>query len=458
MSIPEWQIEEALAWHPSILQLSGNLTLIERQKYLKNVGRYIDLLFKDGNKYILVEVKSTYVDDENIAINQVLDYRKELTHELSIPESAVLCILASPMGFSRNVISLCNKEGIIAKILDEERIIEAWPNNSSRSALIEANKERTYSRILNQRGVKIDPNQLSGSDSKFHDVFTDEIKSVRTWIRYGIHDDFAMRNIAKLFRNISDSAPICAHEVGTGTDGRLKSIDDMWFWLFYSVLDRRANASLFIKARKILEKKEIYRPERINRLVKEKSYETVVLMITRILSKSGFPLIVDSKVKEQSFPKSIVDAAKFMQKHRYNFDLLYKTHVERAKGNLDVAFDSLWKDVKENIYGVGPRIASQFIRGMVLKGPWVLPLNDNRLLEKCRFNVGFAGKMRLRLIDGEENFYDLGNFADKYLEGNRAIISHVLWYIRKRYCSPRSNCKDCAAAGYCWYSLKNLVR
>lgn len=111
-----------------------------------------------------------------------------------------------------------------------------------------------------------------------------------------------------------------------------------------------------------------------------------------------------------------------------------------------------------SIYGVGPRITSQFIRGMVLKGPWKLPLTDDKLLEKCRFNVRFAGKARLGLIKSEESYYhDLGKFADEYLDGNRAIISHVLWYIRKKYCDQKILCEECKLAGYCNYFLRTII-
>lgn len=54
MHIPEWQIKEAIAWHPDLIRLHsdfGEVKLVERQKYLKASGRYIDLLFKAGKKY-----------------------------------------------------------------------------------------------------------------------------------------------------------------------------------------------------------------------------------------------------------------------------------------------------------------------------------------------------------------------------------------------------------------------
>jgi hypothetical protein len=91
---------------------------------------------------------------------------------------------------------------------------------------------------------------------------------------------------------------------------------------------------------------------------------------------------------------------------------------------------------------------------MVLKGPWKLPLTDNNFLEKCDFNIRFAGKTRLCIVEKEEDYYsDLRKFSDEYLGGNKAIISHVLWYIRKKYCNRIPSCKDCVVAGYCKYYL-----
>jgi hypothetical protein len=158
-----------------------------------------------------------------------------------------------------------------------------------------------------------------------------------------------------------------------------------------------------------------------------------------------------------AFPRSIVEAARFISKYDYDFEKLYVHHMDNSNGDSDVAYKTLRKELEESIYGVGPRISSQFIRGMVLKGSWNLPLTDDILLEKCKFNIRFASKMRLCLIDNESTYYsDLGKFADEYLCGNRAIISHALWYIRKRYCDKKIMCQQCKLAGYCGYFLKAL--
>jgi hypothetical protein len=153
---------------------------------------------------------------------------------------------------------------------------------------------------------------------------------------------------------------------------------------------------------------------------------------------------------ELAFPKSIVDAAKFMSKYKYDFRRLHDYYLEQHNGDSRKAQDEMWKDLQQQIYGVGPRIASQIIRGLALKGSWNFPLDDNRFLEACRFNLWMAGQTRLGLIEKEDEYYQrLGEFADKFLSGNRGIIAHVLWYVRKRYCRRPPKCDKCELAKYC---------
>jgi hypothetical protein len=222
-------------------------------------------------------------------------------------------------------------------------------------------------------------------------------------------------------------------------------------------MDRRSNAANFVKAKETLEKIDLFNPHKIIKLIKEKDEKTAINRIASILENSRFPLMRDSTMGDLAFPRSIVEAASFISKYDYDFGKLYMHHIEKSNGDPDVAYKTLRKELEESIYGVGPRISSQFIRGMVLKGSWNLPLTDDKLLEKCKFNIRFASKMRLGLIEDETTYYsDLGRFADEYLDGNRAIISHALWYIRKRYCDKKIMCDDCRLAGYCGYFLKTL--
>lgn len=278
----------------------------------------------------------------------------------------------------------------------------------------------------------------------------DEITSLRTLLDRKVHDETANKRIAQLLKEVSASAPIQAHEIGTGSKGEIKGNRDAWFWLFYSVMDRRANAATFIKAKHALQKERLFAPYKIAKSVDSKGESWAVRRIAKILKGYEFPLLRDHAIGELSFPKSIVDAARFLKDFNYDFKELYKYYVTANQSNLGQARDSMWSDVRKKIYGAGPRISSQFIRGMVLKGSWRFSLNDDRFLEKCRFNVWIAGSTRLCLVECEEKYYDqLGVFSDKHLNGNRGIVAHSLWFLRKRYCNRPPKCQECPLAGYC---------
>lgn len=450
--LPEWEIEEAIVRNLKLIKVPRvieEIKLIERQKYLKDINGYIDLLFKTLNgKYVLVEIKCIKVDKKSVVTDQVLRYRSALSKQIGIPKEKILCMLVTSAGFSKEVKQLCDRLGVITKELNENEIISAiitTPNNLFNS-LPKNEKEKCF-HLLQQRKVALNSNIR----------IRKEIKSVQTWIKEKIHDNIAKSKIASLFKETSEKAPLCAHEVESNSNGKLTTNEDMWFWLFYSVMDRRTNAALFIKAKEFLDKHNLYSPKSIINVVKARGEKYAIRKITKILETSGFPLLEDSKYGNMAFPKSIVDAAKFMKKYNYDFNKLYEYHYEKNGGNLELTYKSLWNDIKSSIYGVGVRITAQFIRGMVLKGPWRLPLTDNKLLEKCKFNVRFAGPTRLALIRNENTYYeDLGKFADDYLNGNRAIISHTLWYIRKKFCDKQIKCDECLFAGYCRYYLLKL--
>jgi hypothetical protein len=256
-------------------------------------------------------------------------------------------------------------------------------------------------------------------------------------------------SLSELFLEISDKAPIEAHEIATQSSGKLLSSSEKWFWLFYSVMDRRANAATFVRAKEALEKVDLFLPYKITELADKEGEDAALRRIARILRTAGFPLLCDQSKGDLAFPQSILDAARFVGKQNFNFNQLYDHYKKQTRTN-EEARDLLWKDLQNEIYGVGPRIASQIIRGLVLKGSWDLPLNDDRFLEVCRFNVWIAGETRLGLVDRDSDYYkQLGEFADKYLNGNRGVLAHVLWYIRKRYCGRPPNCRECLLANYC---------
>jgi len=406
MYIPEWEIEELLAHNPELLGFpSKKLKLVERQKHLEKSGKYIDLLFKKGDAYLIVEIKSTLVDNKSVITDQLIPYRRTLASELHIPEDKITCMLITPNGFSEDVKKLCQEAGVITRTLDHNSLVNATS------------------------------------------------KSESVPLTMGIQDEHAKRELASLFVKISENAPIQAHEVGTGSNGKLTTNRDMWFWLFYSVMDRRANAATFVKAKEALERRRLFAPYKIVEFIKSRGEKATLNKIAKMLEDSNFPLLSDTAMGKLSFPKSIVDAAKFMSGYSYDFLRLYEDYVKAHQENLSKARNSLWRDLEKKIYGVGPRIASQIIRGFVLKGPWKFPLDDNRFLEKCRYNVWIAGKTRLCLTQDESEYYDkLGKFADDFLNGNRGIVAHVLWYIRKRYCTRPTKCDECMVAGCCLHA------
>ncbi|MCS7115229.1 MAG: hypothetical protein RMJ15_08590 [Nitrososphaerota archaeon] len=397
MYSPEWEIEELIAKYPELLGVNANeVTSIERQKHLKKSGKCMDLLIRMRDFYIIAEIKATFVDDVLVITNQLLPYKTTLAEEFHIPEEKIQCFLVSSHGFSNEVKEFCQKLNVATRIIDKEVI----------------------SRLSNAR------DKLNLSEEK--------------------------SEVAKVFLKISNAAPIMAHEVYTESDGKLRSNKDMWFWLFYSVMDRRANAATFVKAKEALEKEHMFAPYKIVSSIKEKGEKSVLNKIAKILERNNFPLLSDSIMGKWSFPKSIIDAAKFISHFNYDFMNAYENYVKTCQGDLKKARDSIWNDLQKHIYGVGPRIASQIIRGLVLKGPWRFPLDDNKFLEKCRYNVWMAGETRLCLIKDESEYCEqLGSLADKYLNGNRGIIAHVLWFIRKRYCNRPPKCHECPLRSYC---------
>jgi hypothetical protein len=416
MHIPEWEVEELLKCNPDLLGFPPSaLKLVESQKYLPKPGRFIDLLFKNGDKYLIVEIKSPIIKDKAIVVDQLLQYKKSFAEETGTPENKISCVLVSPNGFTDELTEFCEKTGVITKTIDQDELVKAIRRLNSQKQSLDQ-----YSTIDNGKL----PSKADIAESR-------------------------KKNLAKLLVEISEKAPIEAHEVNTENQGKLTSNRDKWFWLFYSVMDRRANAATFVKAKEALERAKLFAPYKVVELVSKEGEIQALRRIARILKTANFPLVNDRSQGELAFPKSIADAAKFISKYKYDFGCLYE-HYVRQYGNMNVARNALWKDLQDQVYGVGPRIASQIIRGLVLKGSWQFPLDDNRFLEECRFNVWIAGQTRLGLIERDDEYYkQLGEFAEKYLSGNRGVIAHALWYVRKRFCNRPPKCNECELASHC---------
>lgn len=453
--IPEWEIEEAIASNPSILDLPSDLaplTLIERQRYLGSLGRYIDILFRASGNYVIVELKNRRIDDEPTVFQQLLPYRAAFALESQIPEANIVCVLVSPEGFSPEIELVCKQNNVVTRKVDYNKIREAHVSSLEKSLLtiLDTREEDIVLRVLVRRGIEI--SKIVNSEENV----VEDVASAKTWSRLRTHDDRGLQQIATKFKAISAKAPIMAHEVRTGSNGQLLTNNQMWSWLFYSVLDRRTNAITIVKAKTALEKHDLFLPHKIVELAEREGKRIAIQRIRDILSRAGFALIKDSSNGDRAGPRSIVEAAYFIRNYDYEFAKWYNTVLKEHRGDGNEVFQAIWSDIQKKVYGVGPRIASQFVRGMVLKGPWRLPLTDDCLLEEAGYNVTFAGPHRFNLVEGPNTFRkSLSEFADRYLDGNRAIISHVLWYIRKSVCDKIPMCYECPMAGFCTYYLKS---
>lgn len=452
-TLPEWEIEEAVAWKPDLLNAgwAAKPVVVARQRYLGRLGRYIDLLLSTGeNKYAIVELKADRVEDPRIVTEQIVAYRLALAQEMGVEPEEIQCVLASPLGFSEEVLSECRKHDVLPKMLDLGSLRVAHPKNtSSLLAYLSGAENVAFTKTRARREQSLRSAGLA-PDSSMMDA------SVRKWVSQQLHDEVGLSQLALVCRHVSSWAPIMAHEIRTESTGRLESLEDMWFWLFYSVLDRRANASTFVKARRILMEEGIFLPYDLLEYERRHGEMATLEFMIRCLQTGGFPLSGDSKLGMRARPKSILDAAKLLSNYHYDFRKWLAEVLSRNGGDQLSAFEDIWSELVRSIYGVGPRIASQFIRGMVLKGPWQLPLSDTRLLERTSFNIYFAGRDRFCLVRHSGEYESgLAEFADRFLQGNKATISHVLWYVRKRYESDKiPACWECPFAGFCSYYLK----
>ena len=126
MHIPEWEVEELLKCNPALLGFASNdIELVERQKYLAKSGRYIDLLFKHGDSYLIVEIKSSIVNDKSVVVDQLLEYKRYFAEESGLPPDKIICVLVSPNGFTEELEEFCHKKGIMAITLDKNKLIDA---------------------------------------------------------------------------------------------------------------------------------------------------------------------------------------------------------------------------------------------------------------------------------------------------------------------------------------------
>lgn len=444
LDIPEWEIEEAIIKNPAILRLGEifkNPRLVGNQIYLQRSERFIDMLFmSEDQRYIVVELKRTFIDDSTVVFNQLLPYKTDLALQLGISEEFISCVLATTRGVTFSLEQVCRQENIYIIGIDEKLIYQFLLSHKTED------QQKALFRLFKRRYPTLQSPQ----------EYPEIEKSILHYLKTGKHNDSAKKEISILFKQISSKAPLCAHEVFNKTYERFSSESDHWFWIFYSVLDRRANAATFIKARKYLEKKGQFNPKAICDDISYKGKPHTIQTICDILTKSDFPLSSDSSRRELSMPTSIVEAALWFEKYGFSTESIKYSIMKRQTDSNKWGLE-LFEELKKNIYGVGDRIAGQIVRGFVLKAGWDWVINIPTLLEKCDFNLTFASHLRLGLVEeGETYCKDLETFGNTYLEGNFCIISHVLWYIRKRYCLKPKRCFECPLTGYCSYYYKSL--
>ena len=456
MIVPEWEMEETIMAYPELLDPGEGITSFKihsQQYYLPGCGGYIDILASIPDSFLIIELKNEFVDNLHVITDQLSKYQAEMQHHPACRDR-VKCLLVSTHGFSTEVKEAAQQNGIMLQVLPIKQLMIA-----SEKVLVSDNTEKLALRRLLQRRLHLskldDVNGLLNNhinEGKIHDV-----ESVKRFVQYGEHDEHGLEMLATTFRRVSERAAIMAHRVFDTADCSLKDDEEKWFWLFYSVLDRRANAATFVKARHALESVNLFLPSQIVSLVDNVSYEEAIRILHSILHQSQFPLSFDSVRHELAMPCSIVDAALYMKKFNYSFDAMLG-HFQRLTNSPYNLTNIIVKDLMQNIYGVGKRISAQIVRGLTLKGRWNLNLQNPQQLEKCDYNEFFAGNSRLGLVSSPDGYeQELGIFASNFLEGNCGIVSHVLWYIRKRFCLRMMLCNLCPVAGFCLYHRKQLL-
>jgi len=94
MRIPEWEIRDAICWNPKLLGI--NAKLVGFQIHLKGMEerKFIDILFKTKDKFLIVEHKKDEVT--KFALDQVLNYKKLFCAEKALSEKSVDVMVAAP--------------------------------------------------------------------------------------------------------------------------------------------------------------------------------------------------------------------------------------------------------------------------------------------------------------------------------------------------------------------------
>ncbi len=456
--LPEWEMEWILVNNPALLDPGSeilNLEVVAQQYDLPRSGGYVDILCRFPEGLLAVELKNEFVDDSSVITHQLNKYLADLLHYSNNSEE-VRCLLVSTHGFSRQVQELATARSVRLQTISVENLLEqAWRLNTSADTLSSA-KARLLQRRVGLKTLDKAKELVCGRpDARYQR----DVASIDHFISSGKHDAYGLRQLARGLKEVSRRAPIMAHKVFDEDDGNtLSGEEEKWFWFFYSVLDRRANAATFVKAKEALERCRLFLPQELVRLVETTSNADAVDRVFRILRDSEFPLAADSIRRDQAMPSSIVDAAMYLSRFEFSMDNMLEYFTQALSRSEDLA-DTIMAHLRKHVYGVGPRIAAQIVRGLCLKSGWKVTMSSPVHLEQCGFNETFAGPGRLGLVSSPQSYRrELKRFADSYLGGNCGVISHALWFIRKRFCLRPKRCDECPVAGFCNYTRSMLLR
>lgn len=444
--LPEWEIQEVLANNPKLLEMPGRFEGIRvkaQQRYLPSTGGYIDLLCRPRmpRGWLVVEIKANPINDQQPGL-QVLKYKKGLAAEFRSRPDEIYSMVAAPGPVPLELGEWYANSDITIHLLDVGEL-STHRIDQLRTALTGAGEERVRN-LASRRMATLNQASLESLVPE---------KSIRQWVSQGIHDVKSQRQLAGILRWISNQAPLFSHEVGLPSS-LLTDFESQWFWLFYSAMDRRGNAALFVRGKDQLERSSLFMPDALVKLVSEKGEEPALDIISHELTTASVPLVVDLKYGRHSLAKSIIDAASLVNEYGNDFSRLFAENAKMGDDG-DVAV-LIVRKLRQAIYGMGPRSAAQFVRGMVLRGPWKLPLNSHVFLENTKYNAMFAGPARLSIAN-DDYPREAGRFADEHLDGDKGVLSHALWYIRKRYCDKVPLCPECPVAGYCAYYRHSVL-
>jgi hypothetical protein len=441
--LPEWQIQESLAANPKPLEVPGvfeGIRVRKEQRFLPSIGRYIDLLCRTRlpGGWLIVELKAEPVTSDD-PILQALDYRRALAKEMAVDEEAIGCMVAAPGHPAPEPELLSRESGVLIRDLELGSLLSTGPKGGRQQLKVGWQSQHDLLAYRRKQSLT-NPGSLA-------EVAPDE-HSVQEWLRSASHDERGKEELATVLTKLSENAPLFAHEVGA-IPTSLDTPQSQWFWLFYSALDRRGNAALFVKGRELLTVEGRFSPDAIARLTDEIGEPAARREIATSLSRAGIPLVVDLHYGKESLGQSVLDAARFVVEGKGFQNMMDAWRTEALVSGEDLGRLAIRK-VQTAVYGMGPRSSAQFVRGMVLRGPWTLSLRDKAFLEDTKYNGLFAGPARLKIA--EEDFRaEATKYADEFLHGNKGLLSHALWFIRKRYCDKVPLCGECPVAGYCAY-------